>query len=124
MPSEKIKKIIVVTVSLLFILSLLVIYSNFHFHINNNFLIFYSHPYDKTQNNPSPIKSHPHSSLAFLFYFSLVNIDGIVFFSLAILTLTILIKYVSNFSNRLGYNDPTFLLPVLRAPPLILNDYC
>ena len=117
MPSEKIKKIIVVTVSLLFILSLLVIYSNFHFHINNNFLIFYSHPYDKTQNNPSPIKSHPHSSLAFLFYFSLVNIDGIVFFLLAILTLTILIKYLSNFSVRIVYKNPTYLFSPLRAPP-------
>jgi len=118
MQREKFKKAIVSAVCLLFMLSLLVIYSNFHFHIiNNGFLIFHSHPYDKTHNNSSPIKSHPHSPLELLFYFSLVNIDGIVFFLLAILTLTILIKYLSNFSVRIVYKNPTYLFSPLRAPP-------
>lgn len=118
MRKEKLRNIIVSTVCLLFILSLFVVYFNFHFHIiNNGFLIFHSHPYNKTHNNSSPIKSHPHSSLELLLYFSLVNIDTVVLFILAILTLTILIKYLSNFSNRIVYNNPTYLFPALRAPP-------
>jgi hypothetical protein len=118
MQKEKIKKVIISAVCLLFILSLVVIYSNFHFHvINNGFLIFHSHPYDKTHTNSSPIKSHSHSSLEFLFYFSLINIDTVVFFLLTILTLTIVIKYLFNFSNRIVYNNPTYLFPALRAPP-------
>jgi len=117
---EKIKKIITVSIFLLFILSLIVIYSNFHFHLNNNdFLIFHSHPYDKAQNNSSPIKSHDHSSLELLLYFSLINIDTVVFFAIAMLTLIVFIKYLSNFSNRIVYNNPTYLFAVLRAPPLV-----
>ncbi len=118
MRKEKLRNIIVITVCLLFILSFFVVYSNFHFHlINNGFLIFHSHPYNKTDNNSYPITSHPHSSLEFLLYFSLINIDTVIFFILAILTLTILIKYLSNFSNRIVYNNPTYLFPDLRAPP-------
>jgi len=121
MQKEKFKKVIISAVCLLFILSLVVIYSNFHFHvINNGFLIFHSHPYDKTHNDSSPIKTHSHSSLEFLLYFSLISIDIVVFLLLAILTLTILIKYLFNFSNRFIYNNPTYLFPALRAPPSIL----
>lgn len=119
MQREKLINVILSIVCLLFILFLIVIYSNFHFHIINDFLIVHSHPYDKTHHNSSPIKSHSHLSLEFLLYFSLVNFDSIVFFLIPILTLTILIKYASNFSDQLVCNDPLFLLPVLRAPPLI-----
>lgn len=119
MLSNRIKKSINVSVSILFVLSLVVIYSNFHFHLNNsNFLVFHSHPYDKAHNNSSPIKSHDHSSLELLLYFSLINIDTVVFYAIAILTLTLLIKYLSNFSNRIIYNNPTYLFAALRAPPL------
>ena len=120
MQRGKLKKIIVSAVCLLFILSLVVIYFNFHFHLNNNnFLIFHGHPYDKAHNSSSPIKSHDHSSLEFLLYFLLINIDTIVFFVIAILISTVFIKYLSNFSNRIIYNNPTYLFAVLRAPPLV-----
>lgn len=118
MKRQKLIKIIIIIVCLLFILSLIVIFSNFHFHIINNFLIFHSHPSDKPHNDSSPIKSHLHSSLEFLLYFSLFNIDSIALFFMAILTLTISIKYLVSFSNRFIYITPTFLFPVLRAPPL------
>jgi len=115
---QKLKKIITVSVSLLFILSLVAINSNLHFHFNNNFLFFHSHPYDKSHNDSSPIKSHEHSSSELLLYFSAIHIDTIVFFALAILTLTLLIKYLSIVSSQIIYTNPTYLFAVLRAPPL------
>jgi len=121
MRKEKLKKIVLSTVCFVFILSLFIIYSNLHYHvINNNFLIFHGHPFEHTNQSSSPAKSHSHSASEFLLYFSLVNIDSVVFFLITILTLTILIRYLSNFSNRIVYNNPTYLFPALRAPPSIL----
>jgi len=117
---KKLKKFILIIICLVFFLSLFAVYSNVHFHIVNNHLVVpHSHPYDKGHGNSSPIKSHDHSSMELLLYFSLTNIDTVVFFAIAILSLTILIKYLSDFSDRIIYNNPTYLFAVLRAPPLV-----
>lgn len=120
MQRKKLKKIIVSIVCLLFIFSLLILYVNFHFHvINNNLLVSHSHPFDKNHDSKSPLKSHPHTSVEFLIYSSLINFDGIIFLLFFLIILSIAINFLSNKKNSFRYNNSAFLLPILRAPPLV-----
>jgi len=122
MRNKTIKKIIATISCLIFVFSFFILISNLHIHIaNNGFLISHSHPYDKSYPDNSPAKSHQHSNLDFLIYFSVATNDGLVLFIFIILIFSALIKYIFISTDTINHNNPTFLLPILRAPPLQLS---
>jgi hypothetical protein len=125
MRNKKLKKIIATVCCLFFVFSLFILFSNLHFHvINNGFLIFHSHPYDKSHHNNSPVKSHYHSDLEFFIYHSVATNDGLVLSIFIFLIFSVLIKYLFISTDTIIQNNRIFLLPILRAPPLKFSFNC
>ncbi len=119
MRNKTLKKIVATVSCLLFAFSLFILFSNLHFHIaNNKFLISHSHPYDKSHHDNYPVKSHHHSNIDFLIYFSVASNDGLILFIFILLILLVLMKYCFIGSDTINHANPTFLLPILRAPPV------
>lgn len=117
MRSETFKKIIATLWCFLFAFSLFILFSNTHFHsVNNGFLISHSHPYDKNQQDNFPEKSHHHSDLEFLIYFSVASINGLILLFFIIFIFLILMKYHFLFDTVIHCNS-TYQFPTLRAPP-------
>ena len=112
------KKVITSIVCLVFILFLFLIYTNLHFHVVNNLLVTHSHPFDKDHNGKSPFKSHQHTSIEFLIHATLFNFDGIVLLLVLLFILSILINFLPTLQVFFRSLNPSFLFPVLRAPPL------
>lgn len=119
MRNKTLLKIIAFICCFFFLLSLVILVFNLHFHvIGNSFLISHSHPYDKSHAGNSPIKSHQHSQLEFLVYYSVVTNDGLILFVLLILIFSALVKYFFITTDRINHDNLIFLSPILRAPPV------
>ena len=112
------KKVVTGIVCLVFILSLFLLYTNLHVHVVNNLLVTHSHPFDKGHSSKSPLKSHHHNSVEFLIYATLFNFDGIVLLLVFLFILSILVNFLSTLQVFFRSLNPSFLFPVLRAPPL------
>jgi len=117
---KKKKSIRLITGALFFflIISSFIIFSNLHFHIYNGFIIVHGHPYDRTQDNTSPLKTHSHSSFEHLYYSSTVNFETLFFLFISIIFFIKLLNYIITKSEQTFYCNPIFSNPSLRAPPI------
>lgn len=112
-------KIIAVICCFLFLLSLIILVSNLHLHIiDNSFLISHSHPYDKSHADNCPTKSHQHSQFEFLIYYLVVTNDSLILFVFLTLIFSAVAKYLFMRVEKIDHSNLTFLLPILRAPPV------
>jgi len=115
------KKSIHLTIGAIFFFLIIlsfIIFSNLHFHILDGFVIVHGHPYDRTQDNTSPLKTHSHSSFEHLYYSSTINLETLFFIFISIIFFIKLLNYVITKAEQLFYSDPFFSNPSLRAPPI------
>lgn len=115
---KKLRPIIIGVILLLFVLFNYSVFSNLHLHyLGNNYYIVHAHPFDKSHNKNSPIKTHQHSNIELLILSLLSIIELIVI----LLGIFIFLEKSSIYLNR--YNKSiipittNYTLPVLRGPP-------
>ena len=118
MQIKKLKSIIAGIILLLFILFNYCNFLNLHLHVlGNGYFLVHAHPYEKNQNNNSPVQTHQHSNLEFL----ILNLFTIIEFIIILLGINILFEkliiYFKRFEESIIPVTSFYAFPALRGPP-------
>ena len=118
MDIKKKSHILVFALFLVFILLNLSIYSNMHIHVSEGgFFFIHSHPYDRTENNHSPIATHPHARVDLLALALSFLIEFVIIFAGFLFISDNLTSYLFNSKEKADIKSSFINHPSLRAPP-------
>ncbi|MEE4311752.1 MAG: hypothetical protein V2J62_07755 [candidate division KSB1 bacterium] len=123
MDIKKKSHILVFALFLVFILLNLSIYSNMHIHISEGgFFFIHSHPYDRTENNHSPIAAHPHARIDLLALALSFLIEFTIIFAGFLLFSSNVTSYLFNAIEKIETKSSFLNLPSMRAPPASMSS--
>jgi hypothetical protein len=108
---------------LLLLLSVLLISNtafNRHLHYYKGYTISHAHPYNKTDGDSSPVKSHHHSDAEFIIIDLITNVQVIAGFIIYLTTILILFREIGIVSEVVIPTLPFKSLQKNRAPPKLV----